>query len=389
MLVLCVLGLAGAVELTHVHVQAHLSPAAQSFCAFSETVNCDSVARAVDYSVFLGVPVSVWGILGYTVMGLIAWWGLRAKRPAAAIGLLAAFTLVSTVVSITLGSVSILVIRSVCVLCVSTYIINTALLVLSTILVRREGLAASLSAAWEEATTRSTRSLAWGGTTGIVVVALLLFYPQYWAQPAHASSPAQLSSSATTTLLDGIATGKTSDGHYWIGAREPEMVIEEFSDYECPYCARAHWFMRSWVKANPDRIRLVHRAYPLDNACNPLIKQLFHPRACAFAALAGCAGENGKFWEANDYLFQHSHDEGPFKVSAMASAIGVAESALKECLESRAAQHLEGDIKEGLSLKITGTPTFRINGKLYLGELPAELLAPFQAPPALASAAAE
>ena len=100
-------------------------------------------------------------------------------------------------------------------------------------------------------------------------------------------------------------------------------------------------------------------------------------------------GLGEKFWEANDYLFQHAHDPGPFEVSAMASAIGVAESALKECLQSRAAQLLEGDLREGLSLKITGTPTFRVNGKIYMGKLPIDALAPFKVPPGAASAAPE
>jgi protein-disulfide isomerase len=322
-------------------------------------------------------------------MALTAVWGLRAKRPAAATGLLIVLTFVSTAVSLTLGSVSAFVIRSVCILCLGTYLVNTVLLVLGAILVRRAGLSASLTAAWEEAANSSQKALAWGGATGIAVVALLLFYPQYWAEPAHASAPPKLAPSATVALLEGIATGKTSDGHFWIGAREPQLVIEEFSDYECPYCGRAHWLLRSWVKANPDRIRLVHRHFPLDQACNPLIKQPFHPRACAFAALAACAGETGKFWQANDYLFQHSHDPGPFKVSSLATSIGADESALKSCLENRAAQHLEGDISEGLKLKITGTPTFRINGKTYTGELPEALFAPFRAPPGVASATPE
>jgi protein-disulfide isomerase len=388
-LVLCVLGLLVAAELTHVHVKAHLNPTVRSFCAFSETVNCDSVARQVDYSVFLGVPVSVWGMLGYVVMALTSVWGMRAKRPAAATGLLAVLTFVSTVVSLTLGSVSAFVIRSVCILCLGTYVINTALLLLGIILARRAGVRASVSAAWEEAARNSHRTFSWGGATGLAVIALLLFYPQYWAEPAHASAPPKLAPSASDALLEGMATGKTSDGHFWIGAREPQLVIEEFSDYECPFCGRSHWLLRGWVKANPDRIRLVHRHFPLDQACNPIVRQPFHPRACAFAALAACAGENGKFWEANDYLFQHSHDQGPFKVSRMAAAIGVDESALKGCLESRAAQLLEGDLREGLSLKITGTPTFRINGKVYTGELPAELLAKFKAPPGAPSAAPE
>lgn len=67
LLVFCAPGLAVAIQLALVHVHAHLDPATQSFCAISEGVNCDTVARS-RYSVFLRVPVAAWGIYGYLVM---------------------------------------------------------------------------------------------------------------------------------------------------------------------------------------------------------------------------------------------------------------------------------------------------------------------------------
>ena len=134
------------------------------------------------------------------------------------------------------------------------------------------------------------------------------------------------------------------------------------------------------MRANPDRIRLVHRHFPLDNICNPVIQKVFHPRACVYAALAACAGEEGKFWQANDYLYERGRAQSPFRIQDLANAIGVEDSALKECLELRAANLLEGDITEGVQLHIYGTPTFRIDGKLYMGELPEEILAPYAKP---------
>ena len=60
LLVLCVLGLGVASKLALVHLHAHLDPSAKSFCAISDRINCDTVARS-QYSVFLHVPIAAWG----------------------------------------------------------------------------------------------------------------------------------------------------------------------------------------------------------------------------------------------------------------------------------------------------------------------------------------
>ena len=384
--VLCAVGLAAAAELTHVHVQAHLNPQTESFCALSETVNCDTVARETAYSVFLRVPVSVWGIVGYLAMGLTAVWGWRARERAAPTGALAALVGVSTSVSLVLGSISAFVIRSVCILCLLTYTVNTALAVLCAILLRRQGLPASVRAARGWATRNGQTSLGLAAA-GVGVVALLIgFYPRYWLAPAHATA-AELNRKALQNLTaDGIPTGVTEEQHHWIGARSPELTIEEFSDYQCPFCSHAHAALRALIRAHPDKLRLVHRHFPLDHHCNPVIPGPFHPRACYFAAVAACAGQQNKFWEANDYLFQHGHAEAPLELAAFAAATGVAQAKLESCVKEQADRLLKADLAEGNRLRIVGTPTFRINGKAYMGELPAEILAPYLAPASSASA---
>ena len=65
-----------SISLARLHVNVHTDPDYQSYCAMSERVNCDTVALS-DYAVFLGLPVSLWGLLGYVFMGALAVWGLR------------------------------------------------------------------------------------------------------------------------------------------------------------------------------------------------------------------------------------------------------------------------------------------------------------------------
>jgi uncharacterized membrane protein len=58
-LALCLAGLGVAADLTRIHYKVHTDDRYQSFCAISKEVNCDTVAQS-DWSVFLGLPISVW-----------------------------------------------------------------------------------------------------------------------------------------------------------------------------------------------------------------------------------------------------------------------------------------------------------------------------------------
>ena len=72
-------GLWIAVELTQIHYMTHTDPNFHAVCALSEGVNCETVALS-PYSVFMGLPVSVWGIYGYLFMAALSLWGMSKWR---------------------------------------------------------------------------------------------------------------------------------------------------------------------------------------------------------------------------------------------------------------------------------------------------------------------
>jgi protein-disulfide isomerase/uncharacterized membrane protein len=382
LLALCALGLAVATKLAFVHLHAHLDPSAKSFCAISDRINCDTVARS-KYSVFLQVPIAAWGVYGYLVMAGVGIWGVRARREepsAAAFALLAAF---SVAVSAVLGAISALCILALCILCLSIYVINLALLVNASLLVRRAGFGRSFAAAWHYVRNHWGNAGAVAAMLALITIGLVTGYPRYWENSAQAGTKRPHLGTAPTPGADGgpreMASGVTEDGHPWIGAQRPSVTVEEFSDYQCPFCNQAHEGMRALLSTLPG-LRLVHRHFPLDQACNPIIDKPFHPYACAYSALAACAGEQNRFWAANDYLFKHGHDPEPVAPPSFAGALGLDGAKLAICLEKRAWAMVRPDVEEGVRLKITGTPTFQINGQLYLGQIPPDVLAPAAAP---------
>jgi protein-disulfide isomerase len=376
--------LATAVELQVVHVNAWTAGASDSFCAINESWNCDAVARS-RWSVFLGVPVAVWGIFGYVQLAAVAFWGGFTRGSRAAVALFAGLAFFSLATSAVLGVISKTQIASICILCLATYGINLLLAVLAALELRRAGVRESLEDLQDWARVRS--GVAWGALAVTLAAAagLITLLPKYWSfEAAQVANTPKLPSNEPGKKPDDrgkqvdLASGVTEDGHPWIGAPEPKLTIVEFSDYQCPFCARSHLKLRSLVEAHPQALRLVHRHFPLDQACNPIIDKPFHKHACLYSGMAACAGEQGKFWAANDFLYAHGRDDEGVRPQRMAMELSLDAGKLLECLEKRAIGLIRADLEEGVKLKITGTPTFQVNGQIHVGEIPPEVLAPYQ-----------
>jgi protein-disulfide isomerase len=124
--------------------------------------------------------------------------------------------------------------------------------------------------------------------------------------------------------------------------------------------------LKELIARYPDRVRWVFRDFPLEN---------LHPEAPLAHEAARCAGDQGKFWPYHDLLFQQAN-QAPDALKQYAAQIGLEADAFAQCLDSR--RHRAGvaaDVAAGSRLGVTGTPTFFINGRPVVGNLP---LAEFQ-----------
>jgi protein-disulfide isomerase len=143
------------------------------------------------------------------------------------------------------------------------------------------------------------------------------------------------------------------------GAAAAPVTIVEFSDFQCPFCARYTPVLSRILAAYPSQVRLLYRYYPL----TPI-----HPNAQKAAEAAVCADKQGKFWEMHDTLFA---EQGALDVTALkekAKRLGLDSAPFDECLDGgKALDVISADVKAGLKLGLDATPASFVNGRFVSG----------------------
>jgi len=337
-----------------------------SFCAISQTLNCDTVSES-PYSIFLDFPVPLWGLSGYLFLALLTPLALRPEAGRKRLWTL--FLVISAVfclISVWLGYISSFKIHSYCLMCIVSYAINFFLLLTCIVIRDRFGLKsffrnlkADITFLWH--CRRLTMALILPFFAVIILAYLTL--PSYWVpQPLK--------------LPENIHRGMTEMGHPWIGAENPELEIVEFTDYQCFQCYKMHQFLRYAVAKFPDKIRLVHVHYPMDHEVNPIVDVPFHVGSGIMAAMAMYAMDQGKFWEMNDYLYYQWRLKRTIESQKAAEALDLNPQGLSRANHNPYVmlRLLKLNIRYGMKLEILGTPSFLINGEVYQGTFPFHLI---------------
>jgi protein-disulfide isomerase/uncharacterized membrane protein len=364
-LTVSLVGAGVSIELTSIYIKVRTDPNYESFCAINELANCDTVAVS-RYSSFLGIPVSIWGLAGYAGMTAFCIWGMiRRLRPSSLwpMSLLFGLSVFSVAVSLILFGISLFIIKSFCPLCMTIYGISFILLIISFIGMREGGLRSIediLADAFD--CLRRPRLVA----SGLLSVLLLMSVVIAGYHVGFGQVKVELPEGP-----GGLPVGVDDEGNHWIGARNPKLIIQEFSDYQCPFCRKAHQQARTWLAKHADEVRLLHRHLPLDHHCNPIVTRPFHPDACKMARLAYCAGTQEKFWEMNDLLYSLPLGARVPPVEILARGLNLNKKKLASCMESRYCEKcLMRDINFCIEKGMHATPTFVMNGKMYTGKIP-------------------
>ncbi len=172
-----------------------------------------------------------------------------------------------------------------------------------------------------------------------------------------------------------------TEGYPSLGPADAPITIVEFTDYQCPFCYRFYQqTYRPLLNAYPGKIRFVYRNFPLS----------FHQNAFAAAEAALCAGDQDKYVEYHDALFDNyqllNNENGAVLEQAeynkLAEGLGLDVAAFESCMTSRKYKtFIEDDMKDSATLPpeyvngqyetaVGGTPTFFINGRRLGGAYP-------------------
>ena len=149
---------------------------------------------------------------------------------------------------------------------------------------------------------------------------------------------------------------------------EGDIIVAEFSDFECPFCFRSQAVARQLREKYGDRLRWVMKDFPLS----------FHKQAMLAHVSANCINEQneGLYWKFFDGIFSDDRPEdvlSPAGLDRLAVSLGVDMERLEACRNNPAMEdEVREDIAQGEALGVTGTPAFFINGRLISGAQPIE-----------------
>lgn len=195
----------------------------------------------------------------------------------------------------------------------------------------------------------------YGLLVAVAVVAGVLIWKG--TQPAPSEAPAGDGPPVAFTAADSAFRG------FMLGSDSAPVEIVEYADLQCPHCGEFAVVQFPTIREqliNTGRVRWWFRDFPLNFPWSRV------------SALAGqCAGEQGKFWEMADAMFQAQSDWGrsnknpSSRFRDMARRIGLDGGRFDACLDSRRYDgRLEASKAQGVALGVGGTPTFFVNGRM-------------------------
>ncbi len=152
-----------------------------------------------------------------------------------------------------------------------------------------------------------------------------------------------------------------ADSGYGKGGKEPLVTIIEFSEFQCPFCKRVMPTEKKILETYKDDVRIIFKHNPLP----------FHKDAPLASKAALAAGEQGKFWEMHDKLFENQRKLKPDDLNGYAEALKLDMARFKADLASPKIQAaIDADKKLATQFGARGTPNFFVNGRQLSGARP-------------------
>jgi len=371
------LGASAAAAYTHYHLL--YDPAYRSFCDVSETISCTQVYMS-RFSTIRGMPVAVFGALSFVAAALLSMTGIVARQSVRenVPGYLFVLSTLSLAVVLYLGYASFVLLKAICLLCLTTYAAVIGLFLISgaatsfpmTTLPRRAARDVRVVISSPLALTLAVLFFAGAATT-------LAFFPREGVSASGDPAAAAATSTAPVPTQD-----QRSEFERWyasqprvpliISADGAKVLVVKFNDFQCPACGQSYLqykpIFAKYEAERPGAVRLVLKDYPLNRDCNDGLGQTIHPAACDAAVAVRLAQAHNRTEAMEEWLYTHQPAMTPPSVRQAARDIGQIGD-----FDERYATTLgmiKGDVALGRQLGVKSTPTFFINGVKVEGALP-------------------
>lgn len=143
------------------------------------------------------------------------------------------------------------------------------------------------------------------------------------------------------------------------GGVDSRVLLIEFSDFQCPYCAEAHKTLKQFVVDHQDKVTLVYKHYPIAQ---------IHSEAMSASTASWAAHQQNKFWQYQDFLFSHQEQLGESLYLQAAKDLGLDLAKFERDRKSQAAiDAVNKDMELAERLGISGTPFFIMGEETFSG----------------------
>jgi protein-disulfide isomerase/rhodanese-related sulfurtransferase/uncharacterized membrane protein len=309
---------------------------------------CD-VVRASRYAVLWNLPLPVYGVVMYAALVLLIFAEqLMASQLARKIRYL--FTVLAAAgfcFSIYLTWLEGFVIHAWCAWCLASALTITFIFCLTILEMVRPSRRPDEDAALPMLRKHFT----------ILLIAIVAAIPAFIYLARHGEAPPVVQASS-----DALRESLVRPDSHMRGNPAAALTVVEFGDFECPACGNEEPVVREILQKYGGRIRFIFRQFPLVQ---------IHGDAMRAAEASECAAGQGKFWQAEQKLYENQTDLTEPALNRYAGELGLDQARFSQCLSTHlTAATVRRDMADGLALGIDRTPTFFVSGKKYAEPIP-------------------
>lgn len=344
-----------------------------SYCALSETINCD-IVNASSYSEFLGVPIAWWGTIYYGLLTIMCFMGAFSRKDRRATVFIAWFMALAGIPYVLfLFYISWKVLGVFCIECIGMYAgsFAAAIGLFFALKLRLGGIPACITN-YLRAFFGKSHELGFNPGIWKHIITIAVIYGIAWLGIAvyQTKGMAGVKKIDVDKLISAFYSQRAYPINvqpFWAVWGNPNAKVKliEISEFQCPFCRRASFTVKPFLYQFRKDVAYYFVNFPLDSACNSMVQRTMHPHACYFAKAAMCANKQGDFWGYHDALFHNQSRLSKKVVLDIAEEkFGWDRTAFQQCIDSEETeQELASEIATGQALRISGTPSFFLNGR--------------------------